>query len=322
MSKHLKDEEIIKRILDKNKKANILGIRRERRNDKTRIMVKLKCECGIIFERELTHLTNNYASCLCGHCAQKLSHNNRKKGYNKKYERMLKRFNITPLEDIENFYARDKIEVEDNDTHFRFFWNIGEKPKRRLYFQLNGLNYKNFRYNLLKHSEINGYTCQDIITKENDENIEVVCECGNHFICKYNKFLNGQFRCNSCATKKSKYEKIFEEFLKQNNIEYLYQYRISSCQYKKPLPFDFLISKERILVEIQGEQHYKPIRFRCHTQEEANKIFEKQKIRDEIKVNFCKEKKIPLLIISYKEILNNEFKQKTINFIQTHTNKV
>ena len=277
-------------------------------------------QCGIIFERELTHLTDKYSSCLCGHCAQNLAHESRKKRYNEKYKRMLKRFNITPLENVENFYARDKIEVEDNDTHFRFFWNIGEKPKRRLYFQLNGLNYKNFKYNLLKHSEINGYTCKDIITKENDENIEVICECGNHFVCQYRKFLNGQFRCNSCATKKSKYEKIFEEFLKENNIEYLYQYRISSCQYKKPLPFDFLILKERLLIEIQGEQHYKPIRFRCHTIEEAEDIFKKQKIRDKIKEEFCKEKNIPLLIISYKEIMSNEFKPKTIEFIQTHAN--
>lgn len=319
MSKHLTNQEIENRILKKNNKANILNIRRERRNSKTRIVVKLKCECGIEFERELTHLTDKYASCLCGHCSQKLAHENRKKRYNEKYSRMLKRFNITPINNIENLYARDKIEVEDNETHYRFFWNVGEKPNRPLIFQPNGLNYKYFKYNLLKHSEINGYTCLDILTEENNTEIEVVCECGNHFKCKYSKFLNGQFRCNSCATKMSKYEKIFEEFLKENNIEYLYQYRISSCKNKKPLPFDFLISKERILVEIQGEQHYEPIQFSCHTKEEALLLFEKQQIRDKIKKDFCKEKNIPLLIISYKEILSNEFKPKIIKFIQTHT---
>ena len=83
--------------------------------------------------------------------------------------------------------------------------------------------------------------------------------------------------------------------------------------------FDFLICKNRILIEIQGEQHYSPIQFRCNTHEQAILNFEKQKIRDDIKFNFCKEKNIPLLIISYKEILNGEFKPKTIKFIQTHT---
>jgi len=318
MKERLTNEEIKTRILSKNKDANIIKIRREKRNSKTRIVVKLKCSCGIVFERELTHLTDKYSSCLCGHCAQKLAHENRKKRYNEKYERMLKRLNISVIDDTIDLYARDKVEVEDNDTKFRFFWNVGEKINRPLIFQPNGLNYKNFRYNLLKYAEINGYTCLDIITTENNADIEVVCECKNHFKCKYSKFMNGQFRCNSCATEMSKYEKSFEEFLKDNNIEYVYQYRIASCKYKKPLPFDFLISKERILVEIQGEQHYAPIRFRCHTQEEAQTIFNQQQIRDNIKVTFCEEKNIPLLIISYKEILNDEFKPKTINFIQTH----
>ena len=320
MKKHLSNEEIRDRILSKNNNINIINIKRERRNSKTRILVKIKCECGIEFERDLTHLTHEHSSCLCGHCSQKLAHDNRKKRYNKKYERMLERFNITPLEKIENWYARDKIEVEENDTKFRFLWNVGEKPKRPLIFQPNGENYKNFKYNLLRHSEINGYTCSNILTKENDTNINVTCECGNIYSCNYSKFLNGQFRCNSCSTTMSKYEKIFEQFLKENNIEYIYQYRISSCKYKKPLPFDFLLCKQRILVEIQGEQHYFPIKFRCHTQEEAESLFEKQKIRDNIKLEFCKEKNIPLLILSYKDILSNEFNPKTKKFIQTHTN--
>ena len=319
MKKLLDIEEIKNRILSKNNNVNFIDARREVRNSKTRIIVKLQCECGIKFERELTHLTDKRSSCLCGHCSQKLAHNNRKNRYNEKYTRLLKRLNISPINEVENLYARDKIEVVDNESGFRFFWNVGEKPKRQLIFQTNGLNYKNFKYNLLKHSEINGYTCLDIITNENNTSIDVVCECGNTFTCNYSKFLNGQFRCNSCSTKKSKYEKIFEEFLKENNIEYLYQYRISSCKYKKPLPFDFLICKNRILIEIQGEQHYSPIQFRCNTHEQAILNFEKQKIRDDIKFNFCKEKNIPLLIISYKEILNGEFKPKTIKFIQTHT---
>lgn len=318
--KRKSNEEIKKDILDRNSKANILNIRRERKNSNTRIIVKLKCECGIEFEREITHLTSKHSTCLCGHCAQKLAHNNRKNGYNKKYERMLDRFNISITDKTIDLYARDKVEVEDNENHFKFFWNVGEKIGRPLIFQPNGINYKNFKYNLLNYAKLNGYTCLDIVTKEGNTDIEIICECGKHFICNYSKFLNGRFRCNSCSVKKSKYEIIFEEFLKSNNIEYIYQYRINSCKYKKPLPFDFLIVKERLLIEIQGEQHYSPIRFRCHTQEEAEMIFEKQKLRDSIKEEFCKEKNIPLLILSYEEIMSNEFKPKTIKFIQTHTN--
>lgn len=316
----INDEEIIQRIIKKNPSVNIINVRRERRNSNTRIIVKLKCTCGIIFERELTHLTGKQSSCLCGHCSQKLSHENRKLNYNEKYTRMLKRYNISLLENVSDLYARDKVEVEDNENHFRFFWNVGEKIKSPYIFQPNGKNYKNFKYNLITYSNINGYTCKDLFTTENSTDIEIICECGNKFTANYSKFLSGQFRCNNCATKKSKYEVVFEEFLKNNNINYIYQYRISSCKYKKPLPFDFLLTDKRILVEIQGEQHYAPIQFRCHTKEESEIIFQKQQIRDKIKEDFCKDKDIPLLIISYKEILDNSFKPKTINFIQTHTN--
>lgn len=321
MKKELDFETIKNRILNKNKDANILGIRREKRSGKTRIIVKLRCKCGIEFERELTHLTYKTSTYMCKNCAQKIAKESRKARYNEKYERMLKKYKFTLVEPIKNLFARDKVEVYTEDG-FKFFWNVGEKPKKELIFQPNGINYKNFKYNLLKLAEINGYTCKDIYTTENSDNIEVVCECGEHFTCYYQRFKKGQFRCQRCSSSMSKYEKIFEEYLKSKNIEYIYQYRIASCKNIKPLPFDFLIKNQRILVEIQGEQHYSPIQFRCSSKEEAEIRFKKQKIRDEIKVNFCKEKKIPLLIISYKEILDSSYKSKVTTFIQTHTNKV
>ena len=55
MKKILDIEEIKNRILSKNNNVNFIDARREVRNSKTRIIVKLQCECGIKFERELTH---------------------------------------------------------------------------------------------------------------------------------------------------------------------------------------------------------------------------------------------------------------------------
>lgn len=312
-------DDIRDRIIRQHKDVDILDINRENHNGNTKIIIKIKCKCGIIFKRELTHITSSHATCLCGHCAQKEASKNRKIRYNEKYNKMIEDLDITIINRPENLYARDKVEVEDNKTHLRFIWSIGEKIKHPLVWQPNGDNYKNFRYNLLKYANDKGYSCRDILTYKGSPKISIVCECGNLFSCDYKKFLDGQFRCIECSKHKSKYERLFETFLLDNNIEYISQYRTPLCKYKKPLAFDFFLSQQNILVEIQGEQHYKPTRFNNCSEIDAKLAFDEQQLRDTIKATFCKEHHIPLLVISCDEIKSGVFKQKTIDFIQTRT---
>ena len=72
-----------------------------------------------------------------------------------------------------------------------------------------------------------------------------------------------------------------------------------------PLPFDFHLTDYDILIEVDGEQHEKPIRFGGMSIEQANKNFIEQKRRDKIKDDYCLKNKIPLIRISYKDIDNN-----------------
>ena len=65
--------------------------------------------------------------------------------------------------------------------------------------------------------------------------------------------LRGQ-GCPKC--KSSKLENIVIKLLDDNNIDYVYQYRLSNN-----LICDFLLEKERIIIECQGEQHYVPTFF-------------------------------------------------------------
>lgn len=316
--KKINEEEIKQKILDKFPDANILSLHRERKQSKTRIIVKIKCSCGIIYDRELSHIIFGANGDLCGHCSQEAQRNQRKLHYNQKYRKMLEKNNVELLDDKKDLYADEVVKVKCKDTNFIFYWRVGRKLDRQ--FRTDGVNYENFRHNLLEYAKINGYTCKDIETQQGDNNIIVTCECGKKFIVNYSKFITrGQFRCKNCSNKTSKYETVFENFLKEQNISYKKEYHISSCKDIKPLPFDFLIETPRILVEIQGQQHYIPVSFGGIDDEVAKENFEKQKIRDKIKSDFCEEKNIPLIIIPYWDIESGVFKQNIMDFIQTHT---
>lgn len=96
--------------------------------------------------------------------------------------------------------------------------------------------------------------------------------------------------CPKCN--QSKGEKIIENVLKNNNINYNTQVKFEKCKYKKQLLFDFYLPNHNICIEFNGIQHYSPIEIFGGLEE-----FEKIKIRDKIKLNFCNKNKIKLVII-------------------------
>ena len=63
--------------------------------------------------------------------------------------------------------------------------------------------------------------------------------------------------------KASSGEVYIANYLSNNNILYIPQYKIDECRNKNPLPFDFGIIDENEkllgLIEFQGKQHYEPI---------------------------------------------------------------
>ena len=72
----------------------------------------------------------------------------------------------------------------------------------------------------------------------------------------------------------------------------------------QPLRFDFLIENENykpIVIEYNGEQHYRPVTFGKNSQEKAEENFKKQKEHDNIKREFCKKYDYNLLEIHYKD---------------------
>jgi hypothetical protein len=108
-------------------------------------------------------------------------------------------------------------------------------------------------------------------------------------------------------------ERNIRVFLTKNKIKFKSQHRFRNCfstvaerNYK--LPFDFFIPEKNVIIEYDGEQHFKPIEHFGGTIG-----FEKRKLRDEIKNTFCKLENIHLVRIPFTEkeniptILSNLF---------------
>ncbi len=107
-------------------------------------------------------------------------------------------------------------------------------------------------------------------------------------------------------TSESDGERRIRVFLSKLKIKFKPQQRFKNCcsvvggrKYK--LPFDFFIPSKNIVIEYDGEQHFKPI-------EHFGGVlgFEKRIERDNIKNIFCKTEKLNLIRIPYTEKENIE----------------
>jgi phage FluMu protein Com len=121
-------------------------------------------------------------------------------------------------------------------------------------------------------------------------------------------FSKHNYKCPKCKilSTESRGIKEITEYLKDNQIEFEQEVSFEECVDKTYLPFDIYIESMNIIIEFDGQQHFKPYKYFG-----GEAKFKIRKKHDEIKNNFCKEYGINLLRISYKddiqEKLNNYF---------------
>lgn len=81
-----------------------------------------------------------------------------------------------------------------------------------------------------------------------------------------------------------------------NNIEYINEKRFPDCKNKLALPFDVYLPKYNMCIEYDGEQHYNSVKIFG-----GDKSFEKIKVNDKIKTDYCINRGIKLIRISFKD---------------------
>lgn len=161
--------------------------------------------------------------------------------------------------------------------------------------------------------------------KENNKDIELVGEyknalsktkfkcnkCGTTWNTSVSSIINLKTGCPKCSNR-SKGEREIRKYCKENNIQYKEQYKIKKCKNIHELPFDFAIfNKEKLiaLIEYQGVQHYKPVDFFGGERE-----FNKRKINDKIKKEYCKKNNILLIEIPYWVKRIDKYIEKYLKF--------
>lgn len=142
-----------------------------------------------------------------------------------------------------------------------------------------------------------------------DDHSKILCTCKIHTDYKWyaapNKILHKNTGCPKCSKSVSSNEIKLQDILCKWGYNFCVQKRFPECRDKYPLPFDIYLEDFNILIEYDGEQHYKIIN-RNTSNKKIKDNFEKTKYHDEIKNNYCRTHKIPLIRIPYWEQDNLE----------------
>lgn len=159
---------------------------------------------------------------------------------------------------------------------------------------------------LNKAREIHGNTYEylDLSYSNNLSQIKILCNEHGEFKQVVSAHLRGS-GCPKC--KSSKGERKIENWLRQNNVLFETQYKFIDCKNIFLLPFDFYLPEYNVCIEFDGRQHYEVVN-RSKNLIKNIENYNKLKVNDKIKDEYCFNNNIHLLRIPY-------FNIKTIEFI-------
>lgn len=294
MPKKLTHEQVIEKIKQiHGDKIVLLG---EYKNSKTKIKTLCK-KCDYTWECQPYDLYKGHG---CPKCAKNL-----KKDTNTFKEEVLKLVGneYTVLGEYVNTHT--KILIRHNECGNEFYMSPkaflgGQRCPNERYIKSSKANMikqgnPQEKNKLLKEKcEKEGYLLKGEYKGSNVKIKMQHLECGCEFEVTPYCFLSIGSRCPKCRI--SKGEKAIREYLENNQVNFKEQYRIKECKNIRPLPFDFAIFNNDILIcliEYDGSQHYHR-KFNY-----SEKDFARVKENDKIKSDFCKINNIPLIRIKY-----------------------
>ena len=120
-----------------------------------------------------------------------------------------------------------------------------------------------------------------------------LCRCGEETIVPTTHLQSGHTKSCGCLT--SVGEEKIKQLLQENDVSYIAQYGFNDLVDKGKLRFDFAIfqnDKLFCLIEYQGSQHYQNL---------EDKMWNSPQEHDKMKMEYCKERGIPLIEICYKD---------------------
>lgn len=155
---------------------------------------------------------------------------------------------------------------------------------------------------LSRCAEVHGnrYDYSKAVYVNNRIKVCIICRVHGEYHQKPNYHLLGE-NCPRCNISKGE-DSILKWLIKHNvafNTEYDFMDLKGPGNY--PLLFDFYIPSHNLLIEFDGVQHFRPVRFHGISMERAIEGFKKVLHNDNLKDKYCLDKGIPLLRIGYKD---------------------
>lgn len=155
---------------------------------------------------------------------------------------------------------------------------------------------------------------------ENHNNLWLCyCDCGGSIITTASSLKQGEVK--SCGCLISKGEEKIKTLLSKNKIPFDTQFCFDDCKFPDTnhhAKFDFYINQEYV-IEYDGEQHFKES---AGWFEAEN--FQRRKMKDHYKNQYCFQNSIPIIHIPYKQynkLTINDLLIQTSNFVLTPENE-
>lgn len=238
-------------------------------------------------------------------------------------EKVVDLFKRFELEIIEYTYKNTNTRMLcKNKEGYYVMGSLGSLQNGISNFQIFSVtcNEKSFLYNTKLYAEKNNITSRVLEWNKskvkNHIDVKCLCSCGEEFICDFTHWRSlSKNRCNKCTSKMSNIALSTKTWLDDNNIKYTMEKKFEDCRNKNKLPFDFYLDDYNYCIEVDGEQHYfenSIVYFKkgIFTKEDFDKI----KINDNIKTQYCKDNNIKLIRLKYTLFKNKSEKYKEVLF--------
>ncbi len=169
-------------------------------------------------------------------------------------------------------------------------------------------NYKDNNKTFIYKSNIQHdykYNYSKVNYVDSNTKVEIICKKHGSFYTKPTNHITNNSGCPKC--KSSKGESLIRNLLIKYKIKYFQEFKFNLCRDKQSLPFDFYIPDKDILIEFDGEHHFKIKDFFG-----GEDRFRNIQRRDKIKNTFCKDYNIKIIRIKYTEMKKIKEKLKEI----------
>ena len=269
-------------------------------------------KCELISTEYINNIYLMDYICNCGN-KSKISFTSFKRGSrcNKCKAKKLQNDRKTPLEEVKQYFKDQGCELlsdeyMNNKTLLYYICNCGNKSKISFEHFKSEKRCKKCGIKKMQESqktpfeEVKQYFkdqgCELLSTEyiKNSVLLDYICSCGNKSEISFSNFKSGR-RCSKCKPRSKGEIKICQLFdLKE--IAYNMEVAIKEIGNKR---YDFQLNDS--FIEYHGMQHYCPGSFGSKKIFAGHKNLLKCIERDQIKIDYCKNNKIPLLIIPFWE---------------------